>query len=351
MAKNVQVRWFLETPSYLTCTGGHFVLLCREVFACCATVTIFSLVKCVVEWGCRFDGEGQGSSIVSSCWNCLMIICHVTAPKARHGLHFISNVSRPRIASRSLASSKEPSTALRSFRALFILSLRKTFIQCLRSWIGLSLLQVLLDPLICFFVNLLALCPVVASRKFVSYTLRWNLLNRRTVLLCLRFIVWRLFISVLILLRHDFETIESVRKVASNWLVTDRRNRRNCLVRAIFDWSILPQWSFKLVLIATEGIGALLDCETTVIAEDVGVATCAVLSVDDDVWLDIVSHSFVAAQRVEGPRILGNIGSWWGHLVGRGMPNRETAVIVGDIFIAIVATLAEAFLEAITFVD
>ena len=33
------------------------------------------------------------------------------------------------------------------------------------------------------------------------------------------------------------------------------------------------------------------------------------------------------------------------------MPNRETAVIVGDIFIAIVATLAEAFLEAITFVD
>ena len=312
---------------------------------------MFSLVECVVERGGRFDCEGQGSSIINFCWSCLLIISLVTSAQAWHGLHFVSDISRSRIARRSLASGKESSTTLWSFRTLFILSLWKTFIQCLCSRIGLSLLQVLLDPLICFLINLLALCPVVSSRKFVSYALRWNLLNRRTGLLCLRLIDGRLFISRFIRLGHDFETIESVRKVASNWLVTDRRNRWNCLVRAIFDRGILPQGSFKLVLIATEWIGALLYCETTVIIEDVGVATCAILSVYNDVWLDIVSHSFVAAQRVEGPRILGNIGSWWGHLVGRRVPNRETAVIVGDIFVAVVATLAEAFLEAITFVD
>ena len=103
-------------------------------------------------------------------------------------------------------------------------------------------------------------------------------------------------------------------------------------------------------MIPAEWVRALLDRETTVIAEDVSVATRAILSVNNDVRLDIVSHGFIAAQRVESPRVLRYVRCRRSHLVRRRMPYRETTVVIGDIFVSIVAALAEAFLEAVAFV-
>ena len=103
-------------------------------------------------------------------------------------------------------------------------------------------------------------------------------------------------------------------------------------------------------MIAAERVGAFLDGEAAIVAQDVGVSACSVLPVDDDVRLDIVSHRFITAERVKGPWVLCHIGGRWGHLVRWLMTNSEPTVIVRHIFIAIVSTLSEALLKSITLV-
>jgi len=104
-------------------------------------------------------------------------------------------------------------------------------------------------------------------------------------------------------------------------------------------------------LISAERIGAFLDCETTIVVEDVSISTGAVLSIYDDMRLDIVSNSFVTTKRIESSGIASYISRSWVHLMCWRVANRETAIVVRDILIAIVAALSESSLESITLVD
>lgn len=50
-----------------------------------------------------------------------------------------------------------------------------------------------------------------------------------------------------------------------------------------------------------------MDSKTTVVVEDVSVTARAILSIDHDVRLDIVSYRLVTTQRIESPWVLGDI--------------------------------------------
>ena len=71
---------------------------------------------------------------------------------------------------------------------------------------------------------------------------------------------------------------------------------------ARFNRWVVPQGSLERFLVATELIRAFLDGEATVVIKDIGISARAILSVDDDVRLDIVAIGLVLAERIERSR-------------------------------------------------
>ena len=93
-----------------------------------------------------------------------------------------------------------------------------------------------------------------------------------------------------------------------------------------------------------------MDSKTTVVVEDVCVTARAILSVDHNVRLDIVSYRLVTTQRIESPWITGDICSRGSDLMSWRVSNSEATIVICDICVTIIATLAETFLEAVSFV-
>ena len=150
----------------------------------------------------------------------------------------------------------------------------------------------------------------------------------------------------------DFEAVQCGRERATNRFVTHRAHRLDRLFCARFNRWVVPQGSLERFLVATELIRAFLDGEATVVIKDIGISARAILSVDDDVRLDIVSISLVLAERIEGSwTAVGDVCRTWLHLLRRSMPNGKATIIIGDVLISVVAALTETFLKAVTFVD
>ena len=79
---------------------------------------------------------------------------------------------------------------------------------------------------------------------------------------------------------------------------------------------IIPQGPFERFLVATELIRAFLDGEATVIIKDIGISARAILTVDDDVRLDIVTVGLVLAERIERSwTAIGDVCRTWSHLL------------------------------------
>ena len=93
----------------------------------------------------------------------------------------------------------------------------------------MSLFQVLLDPLSCFFVDRLTLRPVVASPNFVPLSTGWDLLSQISSLFChtVRGLVHcrLLIVCLAFLFGKDLEAVQRVGKVSSDRFVTDRGYR------------------------------------------------------------------------------------------------------------------------------
>ena len=66
--------------------------------------------------------------------------------------------------------------------------------------------------------------------------------------------------------------------------------------------------------------------------------------------LYIVLVCFVYAERVKTSRIAGDIGRAWFKLLGRLVANSEATIVVRDVFVSIIATLAKSFLKTVTLV-
>ena len=68
--------------------------------------------------------------------------------------------------------------------------------------------------------------------------------------------------------------------------------------------------------------------------------------------LNIVTIGLVLAERIERSRTtICDVCRAWRHLLRRFVPNRKTTIIIGYVFISIVATLSETLLKTVTFVD
>ena len=103
-------------------------------------------------------------------------------------------------------------------------------------------------------------------------------------------------------------------------------------------------------MIPAELFGALLDCKTSIVAEDVGVPASAVLAINDHVALDIASEALVDSEGVEASRIASYEGRARLQLLRRLVADREATVIVSNVLITIIAALSKAFLEAVALV-
>ena len=127
--------------------------------------------------------------------------------------------------------------------------------------------------------------------------------------------------------------------------------RSDDLVLSPFDGKVLAQRPLERLLIPAELFGAFLDRKTSVVAEDVGVPTSAVLAIDDHVALDIASEAFVDAEGIKASRVASYVGRRRLQLLRRLVADREATVIVSNVLVTIIAALSKAFLEAVALVD
>lgn len=105
------------------------------------------------------------------------------------------------------------------------------------------------------------------------------------------------------------------------------------------------------MLVPAELVLSLVDRETAVVVEDVGVSSSAILSVDDDVTFDFVSCDSVNPHRVESTGRLCHVHRRRLQLLGGPVADCEAAIVVCDVLVTIVSTLAETFFVGAALVD
>ena len=95
-----------------------------------------------------------------------------------------------------------------------------------------------------------------------------------------------------------------------------------------------------------------MDSEATVVIKDIGVSTCAILSVHDHMGPYIISDSFINSKRIKGSWIfICDVCSAWFELMRGLMADSEASIVIGNILIPIITTLTELFRKSVTFVD
>ena len=352
MGWHVQVRWFVEGGRIIIArTRWQILLLSRLKLTAnltCSTV-LHAIVKGLIEWGCRFDSQGQRGLLVA-----LMCIANFTC-QTGHNFLDVSwfwirvhwNFTSCLHATTALWPIPVPASSW-----VFVNTLLKGLGSCVR----LSLVQVLLDPFCRFFVNLQALRPIMPHFLPALRVMNCCLLQSFHPLLsnwACSLACWGIQAVTYLLLNIDLESIKWRRKISGNRLVTHGRAGRihRLLILAIVNRCILAQRAFEVFLIASERVWAFLDSEPAIVGHDVSVSSRAILAVNNHVRFDIVSDCLVNAHRVECSWVACHIGRWRCHLMSCLVTNCKSSVVVCDICITIISTLAETFLEPVPLVD
>ena len=222
-------------------------------------------------------------------------------------------------------------------------------VQYLCPGIRFSLLQVLFNALGRFSGDAaVVLCPVVANFLLALILL----LHSRIALGLVLAGCHRPDVLALPALSHVYlETVECRGERAGHRLMPHGAGRRDKFTLSSLDGDIFAQRLLERLLIAAELSRTFLNCETSIVAEDVRVPAGSVLAINYDVTFDVGAMNLIDAQRVKDPRGLGHIHRAWLDLLGGRMRNGETSVVVGDVLVTVVAALSEALLEAVALVD
>ena len=114
--------------------------------------------------------------------------------------------------------------------------------------------------------------------------------------------------------------------------------------RRIIDWR--AQAAFKLA--ETAAVVRL----QSIVVDDVGVPTRAILSVHDHMGPYIISDSFINSKRIKGSWIfICDVCSAWFELMRGLMADSEASIVIGNILIFVVTALSETLFVFITLIE
>ena len=114
---------------------------------------------------------------------------------------------------------------------------------------------------------------------------------------------------------------------------------------------VLAERPLKRFLVPAERIGTFLDCKATIVRQDVGVSSRAILSVLDHMRLHIIADSFIYAHGRKRSWVLGHISGSRCNLFAWLVSDGESTVVIGNVGIRTVPALVEAFLKSVPLVD
>ena len=149
----------------------------------------------------------------------------------------------------------------------------------------------------------------------------------------------------------EYEFIECLMQVRFETRGWTRRIGLPVLFVIVVYGRVLAKRPLKRFLVPAKRIGTFLNCKATVVRQDVGVSSRAILSVLDHMRLHIIADSFISAHGRKRSWVLGHISRSRCNLFARLVRDGEPAVVIGNVGIRTVTALVEAFLESVALVD